>query len=272
MNKILIWVIAAAILISCQKEINFSSGSLSTTPLLIRQDSKSSTDSSSITYVYDGNKRLVKQLATGTIGGNDISGDITLIRNSSGIITQEILKSPSLQSLGIESLVATVYYDNNSKKYTSVTTVLDLPTISFIDSTVFIYSGNTIIGTNEFQTISGITFLASKSDYSYAGTNITNVSTYGLDSTLTMRLVTTDKATYDNKTNPLKLPTGEAFILGNFLIAGNNNALTYQLLDGQGNILQSNTSTYTYNSSNLPQTAKVLDASGVTSNVTYYYQ
>jgi hypothetical protein len=272
MYKILGFVIASAILISCQKEINFSSGSLNTASLLVRQDSKSSTDSSSTTYVYDANKRLVKQISTGTIGGNDITSDISFVRNSAGIISKEILKSPSLQSIGIDSLPISVYYDNNSKKYTSVTQSLVLPGISFFDSTVFIYSGNTIIGTNEFQTISGITFLASKSDYSYAGTNITNVSTYGLDSTLTMSLVATEKATYDNKNNPLKLPSGEAFVLGNFLLAGSNNPLTYQLLNANGAILQSNTSSYTYNSSNLPQTAKILDASGVTTNVTYYYQ
>jgi len=272
MNKIPGLILLSIILISCQKEINFSSGSVSSALLLIREDFKSSSDSSSISYVYDANKRLVRQITTGTVGGNDITNDITFVRNSTGIITQEILKSPSFQALGIDSLAATIYYDNNSKKYTSVAEALNLPGISLADSIVFIYSGNTIIGTNEFQTISGITFLASKSDYSYAGTNITSVKTYGLDSTFTMVLVSSEKATYDNKSNPLKLQSGEAFLLGNILEVGSNNPLTYQLLDGSGAVNQSNTSTYTYNSSNLPQTAKVVDASGVTTNVTYYYQ
>jgi len=272
MNKIPGLILLSIILISCQKEINFPSGSFSTATLLVRQDSKSGTDSSSTTYVYDANKRLVKVITTGTVGGNDITGDITFVRNSAGIITQEIITSPSLQAIGIDSLAMLVYYDNNSKRYTSVTQVFEISGNSYKDSTAFIYSGNTIIGTNDFQTLYGITFLASKSDYSYAGTNITNVNTYGLDSTLTMSLLATEKATYDNKTNPLKLPSGESFILGSFLLAGSNNLLTYQLLDGNGSIVRSNTSTYTYNSSNLPQTAKVVDASGTTTNVTYYYQ
>ena len=57
MNKILGLITASAILISCQKEINFAnSGSQGSASLLVREDFKAAIDSSSIVYVYDGIK------------------------------------------------------------------------------------------------------------------------------------------------------------------------------------------------------------------------
>lgn len=271
MNKILGLITASAILISCQKEINFAnSGSQGSASLLVREDFKAAIDSSSIVYVYDANKRLIKQITTGTSGGQDITTDVSLVRNSSGIITQTVFKSPQLQAFGIDSLVAHVYYDNSSKKYTAVSQVFELYGLSVIDSTSYNYSGNNVIESNEYQTLYGLTYLAYKSDYSYAGQNLTTVKSYVTDSTGIMTLAATYKFTFDNKTNPLILPAGEAFVLGNYFTVSANNPLNSQILTGTNT--SSSNYTYTYNTYNVPQTAKMLDDSGSTTNVTFYYQ
>jgi hypothetical protein len=215
---------------------------------------------------------LVREIISGTSGGQDISNDITLVRNSSGIVTQTVLKSPSLQILGVDSLITKVYYDNNAKKYTAASQELNLFGIDVIDSTVYNYSGNNIIESNEYQTFSGLTYLSLKSDFTYVGSNLTTVKSYSTDSSGNLSLAATYKFTYDNKISPIILPAGEAFVLGNYVYVSPNNPVTYQIFDGSGAVLSSNNLSYTYNPSNRPSSAKILDATGTTYNATFYYQ
>lgn len=278
MNRILGLIAVSVFLFSCQKEINFSNSGASggNASLLVRADYKSTTDSSQnnyqINYIYDANKRLIRQITTGTLGGQDNSSDIILVRNSSGIITQAILKSPALSTFGLDSIVTTVYYDNNAKRYRASAEALNLYGLAVVDSTVYNYSGNSVIGTNEYQTFNGLTYIAYKTDNTYAGPNLTMVKSYALDSSGVLSLVSTYKFTYDNKTNPLILPSGEAFILGNYFLVSTNNPLSFQILDETGAITSSENYTYIYNSNNLPQSAKVLDGSGAIFTETFYYQ
>lgn len=276
MNKILSVITVSVFLISCQKELSFpdagsnSGGSNGT--LLVKTVTKTSTDSSEVNFFYDGNKRLIRQYTTGTYGGQDLTNDIILVRNSSGIITQMIYKSPALQILGIDSLIDKVYYDNGSKQYTGFVQTLSLSGFEVIDSTVYSYSGNNIIESNEYQTSFGITGMIFKSDYSYTGANLTSIKSYAPDSSGNISLVETSKISYDNKPAALTLPPGEAFIMGNIFVVSSNNPLSYLVQDGNAATILSSNNSYTYNSSNRPQTDKVLDNLGVTRTISFYYQ
>ena len=276
MNRILALITVSVILISCQKEINFpdsgSNNGGSNGALLVKSISKSGTDSTEINYFYDNNKRLVRETTSGIDSGQEISTDIALVRNSSGIITQSIYKSVDLLTFGIDSVITNVYYDNNSKKYTATSFTLDLGGSLVIDSTVYTYSGNSIIESKEFQTFFGITYIASKTDFSYTGTNLTLAKTYVTDSSGNFILAQTDKVTYDNKISTITMAPIEAVLLANYPYVSSNNPLTVQVSNDSGSIIISNTISYSYNSSNRPQSAKISEVSGRISTTNFYYQ
>jgi hypothetical protein len=283
MNKILILITASVFLYSCQKEINFPSspgGTIGVSgSLLIKAVTKTGSDSAVATFTYDANNRLIKESASGMLSGVDLTSDIIIIRNSSGVITQIILKSPILSQSGLDSLVRTVYYDVANKRYSGTTIPLDLgPGYQAVDSTAFVYSGNKITEQDEYGVLEfpqHFELPAAKITYEYnaQSNNITTAHQFYTDSALNYIASADFNYTYDNKTNALRL-AGEAYVLGQTLFFNANNQLSIleKDLTGVSPAITTNI-TYQYNSANLPvSSVSVATPGNDTQTTTYYYK
>lgn len=280
MNKILIVLAASVFLFSCQKELNFPTGPGGTPgatgTLLIRAVQKAGSDSAVAVFTYDANKRLIEESVSGLLSGVDLTSDLQIKRNSSGIITQIIIKSPALSQAGLDSIVRTVYYDVNNKRYSGSTVPLDLGVgYEAVDSIAFVYSGNKVTEEDEYGVIHSPHFeeLAAKVTYEYNGAsnNITAQHQFYTDSSLNLIASTDYSYTYDNKTNALKL-SGEAFVLGQALFFNANNQISILQKDltGVSPAITTN-NTYQYNSLNLPVSLISVSTPGNDTETTNYY-
>ena len=245
------------ILSACQKEPSFedpnsipgSGGSgTSTTGLLVRAVQASSADSSVSIYTYDAAKRLVFM----DVADSQSSYTSRIVRNASGIIIQYILKSPQFASLGIDSLATNVFYDNALSRYTYMKFDLNIGGVPLSDSAVFTYdgTGNITSRTEYSKTLIGGYQPAGRTDFTYAGGNVSSEKNYDYSGSYTLSSTTT--YTYDAKLNPLILGK-EAIVIGLTSMYGPNNATGVNFVDATdpaNNTTQ--TSAYTYNALNKP--------------------
>ena len=262
-------------LLSCQKEIDWSTGTENA--LLIRSVQKSGSDSVVVDYTYDGSGRLIFEKTVGMSQGIDVGNDLQILRDGSGNITRTIQKSQVLISAGIDSIVTNYNYSTSNNRYTSA--VFDMTIFGFTvtDSAAYQYdaSGN-ISGEEHYLKFPPAPFiLYFKQEYTYAGGNLSSVKQYSYDPTaMAYDLIATTTYTYDAKTTPLRLQR-EAVILGRPVYFGSNNATRMDFVDATD---PSNNFTtdfvYSYDiSSNKPLTAvSTQNPPGTVSNITYYYQ
>jgi hypothetical protein len=281
MNRLLILLsIAIILLTSCQKEISTENGGSNnpggtTSLLLIKSVSKTGNDSTVTLYSYDGSQRLTDITTTGISNGTEINLHNKLVRNSSGIITQTEL----IDYTQADTVIRNIYYDPNIKRYTASAQTIFLSGQTFTDSTTYLYDGNGhIVEEDTYLAQQGLSLIVAKGivTYNAQGTNIVSGKIF-VDTALTATLseIADLNYTYDTKNRPLSLnKNNEAIPAGLEELYSLNNPLTFQLtsLTDPSNSY-SVTSSYTYNSSNYPVTAIVIQSPGnFSTTTTYYYQ
>jgi len=270
-------------MVSCQKELSEQTGGTPSNPgggntstgLLAKTVSKSGSDSTVLTFGYNSAKKLTSLNTTGISAGSAIDLTERFVRNSAGIITQTIMKSPTFAQYGIDSLVTNVHYNTSTARYTSRVTLIDLGIFSVLDSVALSYdaSGKVIMEKDYVDDGSGGGYQEqSKTEYTYSGNNLLSVKSSSYDvTTSTYDVDYTNTYTYDSKVSPLILGN-DAFAIDytDFFSANNITKIVVDVpSDPTQN--QTTTSTFTYNSSNKPATSTAVITGGQTFTSTYIY-
>ena len=265
--------LSVVFLTSCQKEINndFNNGN-SSSGLLAKIGSKAGSDTTTTTFGYNSSQKLVSIGTEGISSGQSVNTTQRFVRNSQGIVTSIVSKSPSLAQYGLDSLITVLHVDG-SGKYTSRVTTIDLIILIIRDSVALHYSGNNISSEVEFLD-DGTGYLEfGKTEYTYSGNNI---ATAKVSSTDDNGVYQGDyyllNYTYDDKVSPLIMGTeGIAIGYSNFFSANN---VAKVVLDVPSDPSQNGTATntYTYNTANKPMTGISVDSGGASSKDTYTYQ
>ena len=274
-RSIVFFFLLSAFLVSCQKEIDWGLTN-ATEKMLIRVVKKSGTDSVITNYTYDASKRLVREKTTGTWQTVDRDNDMTIVRNSTGVIIKVIEKAQYLIASGVDSVVTRYNYDLATSRYASSVADLNQGGISVSDSVAYRYDmSGRIIRDDHFQSVTGFpTVQLFKQEYVYtASGNIDSVKQFShnpLSGVFTLSIIYTYM--YDTKVNPMKL-NNEAILLYRFPLFGANNALRIQSKFISNPAFDSNSDlVFTY-TGNKPQTAVSTDMPGaIVSNITYFYQ
>ena len=269
--------------VSCQKEIDWGlGGSNATSKLLVKIKSQTGTDTTQVDYYYDAKKRLIREKTTGISGGTSLDYDLFINRNSSGIITTTVQKSPSLVAVGIDSIETRYNYSTGTSKYTSSVFQLTIFGFTVIDSAVYSYNGAGRINSDEhYEQITGLPFpippsLSLKDYYIYSA------SGFNLDS------VKQDAASipggplspaysqayiFDSKTNPLII-LNEAILITRIELYNANNATktTDKDIATPANDFTTDY-TYKYNSVNKPDSSTgTITPGGAVTTSKYFYQ
>src|SRR5207253_10427429 len=122
-----------------QKEIDWGLGGTAASKQLVKISSKTGTDSTLVEYFYDAAKRLTREKTTGISAGTNLDNELTIIRNSAGIITKTVQKAAALTDAGIDSVVTRYYYNAGSSKYTAFAFDLSIPGLAVTDSALYTY-------------------------------------------------------------------------------------------------------------------------------------
>lgn len=266
---------ASAILIACQKEIDWGTGSAN--QLLVKVVAKTGTTDSTVTlYSYNAQRKLIKELVKTSAIGAGVASQVEFIinRDASGVITSSVQKSPDLVLTGIDSILTRYNYSNS--KYTSGVLSLNVMGFAFTDSAVYTYDANNRIISDQHFLKTGLFPLAIpvlKNVYTYSadGKNVTKQeqsapSTPGGPLTP----VSAQTYTYDTQVNPLIL-LNEAIILNRVGWFNANNVLVSQLTNTQDPTLnQTIDNTYRYNSSNKPDSLFSIQGGQLTTSRFYY--
>jgi len=262
MRILLIALSAISILLfSCEKERDaanrMNSGTNATGTRLVKMITKHGTDSTTRIYSYNSAGQLVDMTTTGTDQGDVVFNQETMVRNSKGIIQTIIFKDEQLIQGGVDSFLINVHYDESLSRYTSRTAIIDYGFEIWRDSVIFSYdaNGKMVTASNFTDNGSGTYHTGGKIEYTYAGNNMAtakvssyNAGTYAEDFTLTNE--------YDTNTSPLIL--GVEAILIDYQGVGayySSNNCTKVTATYPSDPSDTNTITYTYNSSNLPGTS-----------------
>ncbi len=264
--------ISVVFLTSCQKEINgdFNNGN-STSGLLMKIGSKTDADTSTTTFGYNASQKLVNITIDETTGGQTQNSNQTIVRNSQGVVTSIITKSPGLAQYGLDSL-KTVVHTDASGKYTSRVTTIDLIILIIRDSVALQYAGNNIA--KEIEYLDDGTGYAEfgRSEYTYSGNNISSVKVTAADDNGVLQPYYVINYTYDSKVSPL-IMGNEATAIGYSNYFSSNNITKVELnmiADPTQNATI--TTTYTYNPANKPLTAILVEQGGTSTKDTYTYQ
>jgi hypothetical protein len=267
------------LLFSCEKERDLAnkqnSGTDATGTRLVKMVTKSGTDSAVHIYSYNSSGELIDMTTTGTDRGDILFNQETIVRNSKGIIQKIIFKDEQLIQSGVDSFLINVHYDENLSQYTSRVATIDYGFGIWRDSVIFSYdaNGKMITASNFTDNGTGTYHTGGKLEYTYAGNNMATAKVFSYksgayeeDFTLTIE--------YDTKTSPLILGN-EAFVIDYQGIGAyySSNNFTKQTVTYPSDPTETYTSTYTYNSTNLPATsiAQVQPGSDTYSS-TYFYQ
>jgi hypothetical protein len=271
-------VISCFALFSCQKEVDgtlsnggSNNGGTSGTKLTKTLE-KLGGDSLSTVYRYNSSGKIIGVDMVGVDAGQPYDYYLTYVRNNSGIIQKQIIKSSDLVQFGVDSVLSLVSYDAASNKYKSAVSNLSLFGIPIIDSIVFQYDGSGRLITEIDYSDVGFGYLPSwKRVYTYNGSNLGTEKYYSFDiNTNNYTLDYTATYEYDTKINPLQFVADAAILnLEPFYSANNITKLTYVTSDPADNFVS--TVNYTYNSTNRPLTDVTTTASEVTTT-SYYYQ
>ena len=152
--------------------------------------------------------------------------------------------------------------------------------LTLTDSTVYIFdAGGKITGDQHYESLSGLPFqLSFKQEYTYSavGTSVVNLQQSSYDPVAgTYDLVSTFDLTYDSKTNPLRLNSGnEAIVLSRpSLFSGNNatKAIVTNTVSPANDFTMDYT--YKYNSANKPDSSYgTRTPGGAVTATKYFYQ
>jgi len=265
--------ISVVFLTSCQKEINgdFNTGN-NNSGLLAKIGSKAGTDTTTTTFGYNSSQKLVSISTDGTSSGQSVNSSQRFVRNSQGIVTSIVSKSPSLAQYGLDSVVTVLHMDG-AGKYSSRVTTIDLIILIIKDSVALTYSGNNVASEVEFLDDGTGYQEFGKTEYTYAGNNISSAKVSSTDDNgVYQGDYSVLNYTYDNKVSPLVMGN-EAIAIGysNFFSANN---VAKVVLDVPSDPSQNATATntYTYNAANKPVTGISVDSGGDSSKDTYTYQ
>lgn len=275
-NYLLVVSVVLIGMTACQKEIDWGTGNLAN-QLLVKVVAKTGANDSTVTtYSYDAQRRLIREVVVSTAGGNSLQTEFIINRNSAGVITSSVLKSPDLAATGIDSLVTRFNYSNN--RYLNGAFTLSLQGITFTDSTLYTYDANERIITDQHLLKSTliplpipIPILKNVYTYSADGKNLTKQeqsapSTPGGP----LSPVSNQTYTHDTKVNPLIL-LNEAIILNRSDWYNANNVLTNQFAS-TSNPTQNFTvdNSYRYNTANKPDSLFSARAGQVTTSKFFY--
>jgi len=267
------------LLFSCEKERDFANKQNSNTDatgiLLVKMVTKSGPDSAVHIYSYNSSGKLIDMTTTGTDQGDVLFNQETIVRNSKGIIQKIIFKDEQLIQSGVYSFLINVHYDENLSRYTSRVATIDYGFEIWRDSVIFSYdaNGKMVTASNFTDNGTGTYHTGGKLEYTYAGDNMAtakvfsyNSGAYEEDFTLTIE--------YDAKTSPLILGN-EAFVIDYQGLGAyySSNNYTKQTATYPSDPADTYTTTYTYNSTNLPATSiSELQSGNDTYSSTYFYQ
>lgn len=262
---------------SCQKEIDWGVGGASANQLLVKVVAKSGANDSTITtYTYNAQRKLIREVVVALTGGTAVQTELIITRNSAGMITQSVLKSPDLAATGIDSILTRYYLSNN--RYASGVFTLNLMGLSFTDSAVYSYDANERIISDQHLLKSSLFPLPIPIPI------LKNVYTYSADGKNLMKQeqsapstpggplapVSSQTYTFDTKTNPLIL-LNEAIILTRPDWFNANNVLTNQfasVADPTQNFTLDNT--YRYNAANKPDSLFSIRGGQLTTSKFFY--
>ncbi len=278
-------VLLAIVLFSCQKEIDWGTGSGGGTAdqMLYRIKSKTgTTDSTQIDYFFDANKRIIRELTNGIGSGQDLNNELTITRNSSGIITKTVQKAAALLAAGIDSVVTMYNYSTATSKYTSSVFQLGIPGFTVLDSAVFTYDASGKISKDEhYLQITGLPIplpptLIARNTYTYSadGKNLLGVATdAAIPPSTTLSPATAQTYSVDTKINPLII-LNEAVLLGRAGLFNANNstkAVVTNTIDPTRDFAMDYT--FKYNSSNKPDSSYgTRTPGGAVTAAKYFYQ
>jgi hypothetical protein len=285
MKKLLfILPLLAVVFFSCQKEIDWGLGG-STSPankLLVKVNSKTGTDSTLLEYFYDANKRLIREKTTGMAAGQNLDNELTINRNSSGIITTTVQKAAALTAAGIDSVVTRYNYSTTTSRYTSSVFDLAIPGIAVTDSAVYTYDANgRITSDSHYLSIGGLPIplppiLIARNTYTYSadGKNLLSVATdAAIPPATTLSPATAQTYTVETKVNPLII-SNEAILIGRVGLYNANNtskAVVTNVIDPTQDFTMDYT--FKYNSSNKPDSSYgTRTPGGAVTASKYFYQ
>ena len=270
-------LIAASVLVACQKEIDWGIGGGVANQLLVKIISKTgATDSTVTTYAYNAQRQLIREVSEAVTGGTAVQTELILNRNSAGLLLSSVLKSPDLAVTGVDSILTR--YNHNGTRYTSGVFTLSLMGLTFTDSTLYAYDANgRIIGDQHLLKSSlfplpiPIVILKNVYTYSADGANLIKQeqsapSTPGGP----LSPVSSQTYTHDTKVSPLIL-LNEAILLNRVEWFHANNVLINQLtitVDPTQNFTVDNT--YRYNTSNKPDSLFSIRAGQLTTSKFIY--
>jgi hypothetical protein len=263
-------------LFSCQKEVDdvfkSSGGGSANSGLLKKVVTLNGTDSTVFTIGYNSSSKITSVYTSGVGSGTTINTQESFIRNNQGIVTQIITKDADYAAYGIDSIITIV--NSVGGKYTSRVSNINLLGLLFKDSVAFTYSGSTIIKEEDFLDVGIGTGYAptTKNEFTYTGNNITaiKVSVYD-DASSSYQDDYTQTFTYDTKASPLILGV-EGIAIGYYNWYSSNNVVKLVAVSSTDPTQnETQTVTYTYNSSNRPLTAITAVQGGPTFNSTYSY-
>jgi hypothetical protein len=270
-------LLMGVLIASCQKEIDWGTGSAATNQLLVKVVAKSGANDSTITtYTYNAQRKLMREVVVALTGGTAIQTELIISRNSAGMITQSVLKSPDLAATGIDSILTRYYLSNN--RYASGVFSLNLMGLSFTDSALYTYDANDRIISDQHLLKSSLFPLPIPIPI------LKNVYTYSADGKNLMKQeqsapstpggplapVSSQTYTFDTKTNPLLL-LNEAIILTRPDWFNANNVLTNQfasVADPTQNFTLDNT--YRYNAANKPDSLFSMRGGQLTTSKFFY--
>lgn len=284
MQKRLIAIIflAGVVMISCQKEIDWGTGSSNVAQTLYRIKSKTgTTDSTQIDYIYDANKRLIREVTTGVAGTQNLDNDLAITRDPSGIILKTVQKAASLLAAGIDSVVTIYHYNSVTAQYTSSVFTLSVAGFGVKDSAVYTYTSGRISKDEHYLQLTGLPIplpptLSARNTYTYSadGKNLLAVaSDAAIPPATTLSPATAQAYTTDTKTNPLII-LNEAVLLSRVGLYNANNT-TKAVVTNTVDPTQDFTMDYTYkyNSINKPDSAYGTRTPGGAITATkYFYQ
>jgi hypothetical protein len=265
------------ILFSCQKEKDFANGNAgggSTTggTRLVKMVQKTGSDSVVSEFSYNSSGKIIAYKLSGVQSGQPLDLRISYVRNSSGIIQKQVLKSSELSATGVDSIVTVVTYDIANSRYKggiSTFTIFGLP---IRDSVVFTYEAVGRFAYEIDYTDVGVGYEPIwKKEYNYTGNNLAAEKYYSYDGVSSFDLEESSIYEYDSKINPLQFASEAPVLNMNpFYSANNITKETYlDATDPTNNYVS--TETYVYNSSNRPSSST--NVTGPDSyTTTYYYQ
>lgn len=278
-NNLILFCLLALVFASCQKEIDWSTGTSggSNGDLLVKahQITIATNDTNVLTFQWDASKKLLKYTSAGKVNGTLTDITHTITRLGDGNI-QRIVSKSSLTAGFLDSTVYIPFYQAASSqlKYVIDTQYTLLGPI--LDSSVYVYNGSGQVTSKEtFTDFLGFVVPSGKETYVYdANGSITTISNYSYNGA-TYDLAATSTHTFSNHKSAVTLKEES------FIILGAANASPKEVTKLVTNAVSSGT-TYTstfsaqqYNSNDRPTQASLgvmPQPPGYNMKLIYYYQ